>query len=991
MVVIALITMFFLLGDWLGLVADRETMLLEERKILGETLALQVSKDVRSGKLSRIESTIRSAVDQYSQIESAVFTSEVLSVDVSPKLGGKQAAESNKPLASTDSLVIVPVFDGETRFGSIEVRFDPARMGGRAAMSNYSVAVLLFFFAAIGFLFHRLFIGRAAKEPGVAAVIPKRVRQAFDSLAEGVLVLDEVGRIAHVNKAFRQGSNLLDTMLVGSWLHDLGWKAYGSEQATPEADLPWVKVIRTGDPVLGEKMTLQTNTPSEKSYTVNCTPLDEDAEGYRGVIVTLDDLTDLQKRNESLRKSLTDLEQTKSDVDLKNKELQVLATRDSLTNCLNRRSFTENYNAIFEAAMETESSLVCIMVDIDHFKRINDNYGHAVGDKVIQFVAGVLEKQMRRDDLLGRYGGEEFCIVLESSSQDEALAAAERMRKEIASGDPSLFSSALRTTASFGVACLTSDANGAPELIHRADKALYLAKESGRNKVMVWENQSQKQVLKTGVVEGDFSVEASNDSVVAFGHFPDINHSDREWQLETIAEDYSPLLDEFTIHDALMGFGAKSLFVDRVQQALLLAKREARVIAVLSLGVSFELVSGEPLDVKSRETALKITLAQLRDKLRNSDAISLFPCSDLAADIPTMCDAELGVLLPSILDGETVAWVAKRIQDTLSEPLHVGGNDVSVTSSIGITVCPGDAEDGESLIRNACTARYFAQSRSEDSCIEYYAAHLNTIFRDKMQLENEMCSALENGEFEILYQPKIDMRSGEISGFESLLRWNHPRKGVLTPNEFLDIADRTRLINLIGDWVLRQSCRQIGEFSQEFSRELSCAINLSAVQLAQPDLVDQVVRAAKDEGFNTQRLELELTEDCLQGGLGKCYGKLAELQSHGISISIDDFGAGCSGLNYLRNLPVDVLKVDRCFVADMMENEHDVAIVSAIVSMASTLGLRVVAEGVESKEQFQLLSDLECSEAQGYFFGRPVSATLAREMLSGVSEVANAG
>jgi len=988
LLVLTLMLAVFFLGDKLGLIADKQTMLAQERSEIAHRLVNEVSKDVSSGNFSRIQTTLDAYLEGHPYLASATFSSAVITAKSVAEHSGKIVLVPTGSAITEPSLFLIqPIFDGGARVGTLEVVFSRKMAPGVAAMSNYAVVVLIFLFTAGGFLFHRAFLGRSKEELGVGGFVPERIKEAFDSLAEGVLILDETGRIAHANRAFKDSCRMQSYMLAGTWLHDLKWFSYTDEERLQESDMPWLRVLKTGEGIIGEKLTLRTDEDIARSYAVNCTPLHENEEAYRGVIVTLDNLTELEKRNASLTQSISDLEQAKESIDVENRELQLLASRDSLTNCLNRRSFTERYNSMHHDAVEQGSSLVCIMVDIDHFKRINDNYGHALGDKVIKFVARVLEQQVREGDLLGRYGGEEFCIVLESATLEQASAAAERMRRQIAEGDPSLFGSALRTTASFGVAAMDAEFISSDELIHRADKALYLAKESGRNKIMNWEAQRSASAEE----EAAESVDTAQEAVVLRPFFGDASVTERDWQMEETADAFSGQLREYDLPVSREHFCEKSLFVDRANQALLLARREARVMAVMSLGVSIARQDHRPMDAQLIDTTLQMVAARLRDKLRTSDVVVVFPDVAPLNSLPVVVDAEMGVLLPVICDAEAVGWVAKRVQNLLQESLVVKDQQLEVSSHLGAAIFPGDASDGVSLVQAACVARFYCQEHSEKGGIEFSSGHFNAEFRDRVQLQDDMAKAIENDELELLFQPKVQIPSGEIVGFESLLRWNHPKQGILTPNEFLNIAERTRLINMIGDWVLRQSCRQIVAMSQSCSRPLTCAVNMSVVQLSQPDLVDQVMCALEEEGLEPDRLELELAEDALQGGLDKRFSQLTQLQSAGVKIAIDDFSAGCAGLNYLRNLPVDILKVDRYFVADIAENEHDYAIVTAILSMAKALNLRVIAEGVESQMQFDALGALDCREAQGYLFGRPVSADAARALLHDATAIAHTG
>lgn len=371
----------------------------------------------------------------------------------------------------------------------------------------------------------------------------------------------------------------------------------------------------------------------------------------------------------------------------------------------------------------------------------------------------------------------------------------------------------------------------------------------------------------------------------------------------------------------------------------------------------------------------------MKSVLRCSDSVSLLSSGDLETTVSKLNESEFGMLLPAVKDNESITWIVRRIFDALQEPLYIGEDNLTIISNIGIGVFPTDGADAQSLIKQSSVARYYAEQQTGDNNVEYFSERINQIAREHLHMERQLSKAIDDRQFEMLYQPKIELSTGEIVGFESLIRWNHPRWGLITPNKFIEIAERTRLINIIGDWVLQESCRQLVEFEQVSSRELTLAVNMSPVQFTQADLVERILEIVREAGIRPHRLELELTENCLMEDLSVTQAVLAQLQSHGINISIDDFGTGYSGLSYLRELPVNILKVDRCFVADVGVNDHDTAIVSAIISMAKALDLTVVAEGVETRKQLDTLTALSCDHAQGYYFSKPVSASAARAML----------
>jgi EAL domain-containing protein (putative c-di-GMP-specific phosphodiesterase class I) len=388
---------------------------------------------------------------------------------------------------------------------------------------------------------------------------------------------------------------------------------------------------------------------------------------------------------------------------------------------------------------------------------------------------------------------------------------------------------------------------------------------------------------------------------------------------------------------------------------------------------------------------LKETAERLKSVLRSSDSVALLAPDELEATVSKLSEGEFGLLLPSVKDTESITWVVRKIFDSLQEPMYIGEDNISVQCNIGICVYPADGADARNLIKHASVARYYAEQKNGDNNVEYFSEQINHLAREQLHMERQLFEAIDKAQFEMLYQPKISIGNGEIVGFESLIRWNHPRWGTMTPNEFIDVAERTRLINVIGDWVMRESCAALSEFEKVSCRKLSLAVNMSPVQFSQHDLVPRILAIVEEAGIDPRSLELELTENCLMDDIGSTREALARLQAKGVGISIDDFGTGYSGLSYLRTLPISVLKVDRCFVADLGVNEHDTAIVAAIISMAHALGLKVIAEGVETGRQLEALRELSCNEAQGYYFSKPLTVDAARALLLNPQKLRAAG
>ncbi|MFT4823982.1 MAG: diguanylate cyclase (GGDEF)-like protein/PAS domain S-box-containing protein [Halioglobus sp.] len=982
-VTLTLITLFA--GDWLGLGPRAEHRQIEHRKYVGESLAGQLSSLARPAEQGGIRAMLNLLVESNEDIGSIAF--RPLEGDGGVIVGEHEQfwkVSENGKFSTLDG-VFVPLFDGDQYWGSIELRFREHETRWYFPVQASSMLALILFSGSVGFPLYVFFLRLSMREfESSSQIVPERANAAFDALAEGVLILDEQGKVVLANQAFTDSAALKQVEILGCNANDLNWSSYQTDSTIRPERLPWSRVMESGENLMGEKLTMYKDSNLERSFTVNSTPIHDGKDTVRGAIITFDDLTELEKKNEALKETLSSLKKTQSDVNLKNKELQYLATRDPLTSCLNRRSFTEQFNALLEQAMTHKTELVCIMVDIDHFKRVNDTYGHAVGDKVIKFVADVLKKQIRREDLLGRYGGEEFCIILDVTDLDQAVIVAERMRKEITTGDPGLFTSSMRVTASFGLASTKSVRNDKDQLIVKADRALYLAKESGRNKIAIWEDEIAGQVTALNTKRGrSESIGVASESELEVG--------ERIAQLEFIAQEKSLQLDRYASHDPLTQLPERNLFVDRVEQALLQARRSGRVVAVLSLGLKNLNRVNDTLGHESAQELLYETSERLKEVLRGSDTIALLSGAESETSISKLNGGEFGLLFPAVQDIESITWIVKRIFDALQEPLFINEHNVTVTSNIGIGVYPSDGNDAVSLIKNASISRYYAEQQKGSNNVEYYSEDINRTSQDQLNLESEMSGAIDREEFELVYQPKIDLRTGQIVGFESLIRWNHPVRGLLTPNEFIDIAERTRLINLIGDWVLRASCLQNRELQLASSCELTIAVNLSPVQFSQVDLAERIFRILDETGMKPENLELELTESCLMEDMELTHQILSKLQDHGVLISIDDFGTGYSGLSHLRALPIDIVKIDRSFVAEIGSNEDDTAIVTAVVNMARALDLKVVAEGVETGIQLLALKAMNCDEAQGYYFSQPLSGSDARNFLRGSTSLSCVG
>ncbi|MDP2155334.1 MAG: GGDEF domain-containing phosphodiesterase, partial [Sulfuricella sp.] len=330
---------------------------------------------------------------------------------------------------------------------------------------------------------------------------------------------------------------------------------------------------------------------------------------------------------------------------------------------------------------------------------------------------------------------------------------------------------------------------------------------------------------------------------------------------------------------------------------------------------------------------------------------------------------------------EEAAEVAARILSVLSQPFLLAGKEIFVGASVGITLYPTDGEAREGLIQNAEVAMYRAKEHG-DSAYQFFTGDMNVRAFERLAMENSLRKALERGELLLYYQPQVDLETGKISGMEALLRWQHPELGMVSPAQFIPLAEETGLIVPIGEWVLREACRQNKAWQDAGMARMRVSVNLSARQFRQQNVVEMTAAVLKETGLTADCLELELTESYIMHNPEAAILTLEKLKEMEVFLSVDDFGTGYSSLSYLRRFPIDCLKIDQSFIRDTPGNADSAAIVTAIVAMGHSLGLKMVAEGVETAEQLTFLQRLKCQEMQGYYFSKPLPADAFTTLLS---------
>ena len=432
-------------------------------------------------------------------------------------------------------------------------------------------------------------------------------------------------------------------------------------------------------------------------------------------------------------------------------------------------------------------------------------------------------------------------------------------------------------------------------------------------------------------------------------------------------------LDRLAHHDALTNLPNRMLMQDRLSQAIEVARRQHRQLAVMFMDLDRFKHINDSLGHSVGDQLLQSVAQRLVACVRQSDTVS------------RQGGDEFLLLLSSVEHADDAALSAQKMLATLAPPHHIEGSDIHISVSIGISIYPDDGQDAQTLIKCADTAMYYAKENGRNN-FKFFEQDMNTRAVQRQSIEASLRQALDLQEFVLHYQPKIDLQSGSIVGAEALIRWQHPQRGMLSPAEFVPIAEDSGLIRPIGRWVLREACRQAQTWLQAGLPPITVAVNTSPLELRAEDFLENLRATLEETQIEPRYLELELTESVFMRDAASTGSLLQAIADLGVKLAIDDFGTGYSSLSYLSRFPIDTLKIDQSFVNRMNGNPDDANIVRAVISMGKSLRQRVIAEGVETSEQHASLVGLHCDQGQGFYFGRPVPAeALAILLKTGLS------
>ena len=427
-------------------------------------------------------------------------------------------------------------------------------------------------------------------------------------------------------------------------------------------------------------------------------------------------------------------------------------------------------------------------------------------------------------------------------------------------------------------------------------------------------------------------------------------------------------LNHLAYHDALTDLPNQVLFKDRLKQAIALSRRNDQMQAVLLLNLDRFKTINDSLGYASGDRLLQSVAQRLTSCVRESDTVARFGSDEFA------------ILLTQIPRAQDAANAARAIKQSLDQAFIFEDQEIFVSSSIGISLYPQDGRDTGGLLKTAGVALERAKAQGGGN-YQFYTAGGTTRALKQLILESNLRPGLERSEFFVQYQPQVAIHDFHLVGMEALIRWQHPSLGLLYPSEFITLAEESGFIIALGDWVLRTGCAQNKAWQDAGLTPMRLSVNFSARQFQQPTFISDVAQILKDTNLDPRWLELELTESSIMKDPEQAIEKLHELKLMGVKVAVDDFGTGYSSLNYLKRFPIDTLKIDKSFVSDICKDPHDTAIVRAIINLGHALDLMVIAEGVETKEQLQYLSALECDVVQGFLFSKALSAKGFEELL----------
>jgi diguanylate cyclase (GGDEF)-like protein len=913
-----------------GLVPDGASAALEARGRISENLAVQLANLAGRNDAVAIKETMESVVSR---------NPEILSIAIRGADGkllveaGDHDAYWSEPAdgKSTATHMLVPLRNADAPQGGIEIAFRPFDAKENILGVPRAMMPFIGFIGIAGFAGYYFLLKRSLRELDPGRAIPERVKEAFDTLAEGVLIMDEREYVLLANDTFVKSIYTIREGLLGIDASELPWLL--TDEGTQAPELPWRTAMRDEKPVLGVSMSIHDRFGNQRRLLVNATRILDGRGVTRGVIATFDDVTALHQTNEQLHLSIDQLHISQLKISEQNQQLQRLATSDPLTGCLNRRTFFAEAEIALQNARRQNQQLSFLMLDADHFKSINDRFGHVAGDKVLIGLVEVMKQICGEGDLVGRYGGEEFCILSSTSAERDVERLADEIRLAI-SGVTTWLPNRERVTVSIGIASLTDVACEIADLVKWADEALYAAKTSGRNRFINWSSMPlQSQAL--GLIPAQATQKRENppSSVLA---------------KSKVAQESN---------DELTGLPNGEAAVEYIV-AMIRDDIGGRCFAIARIDIG-NLEYFNDRHGRNVADALLVKISQrIVSKLRRSDMLARL-------------NADGFLLLLDPFEGmQQIEPIVERIRDELKQPFLIEEHELFCSCCIGVSVYPEHGRNYEDLRRNADNAMFRAKRSAKGEAV-FFDINMMQAATARMEAEQCLRLAVRDRKFCCAFQPKVDILGRRVVGFEALVRWRDDDGEIHLPDEFIGLAVELGLIDQITNFVLDIVIKSVDRLDAAFGSGTTISINVAATLANDLEFMLPFTRTVGDSKI-PDRIILELTEDSFipQGAFQTVIVPI--LRGIGIRVSIDDFGTGYSSLSALADITADEIKVDRSFISGIHRRPRNQSILRAINSLGYALNMTIVAEGVETFEELAYLqAATSIRQAQGFYFSEP--------------------
>ncbi|MGA2429024.1 MAG: EAL domain-containing protein [Candidatus Acidiferrum sp.] len=773
-----------------------------------------------------------------------------------------------------------------------------------------------------------------------------------ETTIDGILVVDEADRIVLANKQFGLNFGVPDELLSAG--DDVSVRKFVTDKvADPDAFLKTVKYLNSHR---DEKSREELRFKNGKTFDRYSAPLVDSTRRYWGRIWYFRDITEQKRMEDRLRRLAAIVES--SDDAIIGKALDGTI-----------QTWNGGAERMYEySAAEVIGKPISILFPHGQPDEISTNLEKVKRDEIVMHFKTVREKkggkQIQIDLTVSPiYDASGGVVGVSTIARDitERVKSEERLRlwsRVLAQSTEGIFvcdpqERILLANTAFEQ--LTGFSTG--EVLGKTPRIL----QSGRQDRAFYSNM-WKSVLETGAwrgemwnrrKNGEFYVEWLSISAV-YDHKGTVTHYVGIFSDVTVRKQAEERIVHLANYDALTDLPNRVLLMDRLNQLTKAAQRRKSKVAVVFIDLDRFKEVNDSLGHDAGDLLLKTLAKRLSDAVRDEDTVAR-----LGGD-------EFVVVFQGLHEAQEVTLLAQKLLSCLVLPVTLNGYELTVTASLGISLYPDDAADGQGMIRNADAAMYQAKGAGRNA-FHFYTSDLNDRALELLSMENALRRAIERQEFVLHYQPQINIGSGAIVGAEALIRWNHPELGLVMPGKFISIAEERGLIVPIGNWVIEEATRQAGVW-QNAGISIPIAVNVSAVQFRQKDFVEQLANSVRKHGITPSRIELELTEGIIMRDAETTIKILERLHEIGFQLSIDDFGTGFSSLNYLRRFPIDKIKIDRSFVSDVTQSESAASIVTAVISLAQSLKLKVIAEGVQTKEQLEILRVQRCDDAQGFLF-----------------------